>query len=71
MSEKDLGRMQDITSDVKGFLPTILNYGDVHIQTAGEEQRFVFKQIPNAEEVTRTISNIVSQYGPKTSENID
>src|SRR3989339_208136 len=69
MSEKDLGRMQDITSDVKGFLPTILNYGDVHIQTAGEEQRFVFKQIPNAEEVTRTISNIVSQYGPKTSEN--
>jgi len=62
MSEKDLGRMQDITADVKGFWATLLNYGDIHIQTAGEEQRFIFKEIPRAEEATRQISNLVSEY---------
>ncbi|PIR93758.1 hypothetical protein COT97_05015 [Candidatus Falkowbacteria bacterium CG10_big_fil_rev_8_21_14_0_10_39_11] len=62
MSEKELGRMQDITSEVTGFLATVLGFGDVHIQTAGEEQRFVFKQIPDAEEVTRKISNLAAEY---------
>lgn len=61
-SEKDLGRMQDITADIKGFVATLLNYGNIHIQTAGEEQRFVFKQVPHAEDVTRQISNLVAEY---------
>ena len=62
VSEKDLGRMQDITANVKGIWATILKYGDLHIQTAGEQQRFVFKQVPHAEDLTREISNIVSNY---------
>jgi uncharacterized membrane protein YdbT with pleckstrin-like domain len=62
LSEKDLGRMQDISSEVKGFFATFLNYGDVQIQTAGVEQHFVFRQIPNAEEATRLISNLVAEY---------
>lgn len=62
VSEKDLGRMQDITAEVEGFWATIFGYGDVHIQTAGEEQRFIFEQIPNAEEVSRQISNLVAEY---------
>lgn len=62
ISEKDLGRMQDITSEVKGFWATLLSYGDVHIQTAGEKERFVFKQIPFADEAARRISNLVVEY---------
>lgn len=62
VSEKDLGRMQDITSDIEGFWATVLNYGDVHIQTAGEKERFIFKQVPFADEVSRRISNLVSEY---------
>lgn len=62
ISEKELGRMQDITSEVKGFWSTMLNYGDVHIQTAGETERFVFKQVPFADEVARRISNLVTEY---------
>ncbi|MEK7159421.1 MAG: PH domain-containing protein [Patescibacteria group bacterium] len=62
ISEKDLSRMQDITSEVKGFLGTLLDYGDVHIQTAGEVERFIFKQIPFADEAARRISNLVSEY---------
>jgi len=62
VSEKDLGQMQDITSDVAGFWATLLNFGNVHIQTAGEKERFVFKQVPFADEVSRRISNLVSEY---------
>ncbi len=62
LSEKDLGRMQDVRSDTRGFWATLLNYGNVVIQTAGEEQNFVFRQIPDPEEAVRKISNLVSEY---------
>ena len=62
ISEKELGQMQDITSDVDGFFATVLNYGNVYIQTAAEKERFVFKEIPFADEVARRISNLVSEY---------
>ena len=62
ISEKDLDIMQDVTSDISGFLPTLLEYGDVFIQTAAETERFIFKQVPFAGEVSRRISNLVSEY---------
>ncbi len=65
MSEKDLARMQDITANVDGFFPTVFNYGDIMIQTAGEKNRFIFKQIPHAAEVARQISLIVTEYRKK------
>ena len=39
-------RIQDITVDVHGFLPTLLSFGDLYLQTAGEFRQFVFNQIP-------------------------
>lgn len=62
ISEKDLSRMQDITSTVEGFWGTIFHYGNVQIQTAGEEQHFLFKNVPYPDEVARAISNLVSEY---------
>lgn len=46
-SELDYAKVQDITVDVKGFFPTMLNYGDVQVQTAGEEENFLFRTISN------------------------
>lgn len=40
-------KIQDITIDIQGLFPTILRFGDLHIQTAGEFREFVFRQIPN------------------------
>lgn len=40
-------RIQDITIEVHGILPTIFRFGDLHIQTAGEFREFVFRQIPD------------------------
>lgn len=47
LSELKLERIQDVTVEVKGIIPTFLNYGDVFVQTAGEKERFVFRHIPN------------------------
>lgn len=45
ISELRFPRVQDVTSSVTGLIPTILNFGDVYVQTAAEEERFVFRQV--------------------------
>lgn len=62
VSEQDLHRVQDVTSEVKGFFPTTLDFGTVYIQTAGEKQRFVFKQIPQPYRVVRKITKLVEEH---------
>lgn len=47
ISELELENIQDITTEVKGMLPTFLNYGNVYIQTAAEKERFIFRNIPD------------------------
>jgi hypothetical protein len=47
VSELEHSKIQDITSEIHGILPTLFRYGYIYIQTAGETQRFVFKQVPN------------------------
>lgn len=46
-SELQLSKIQDVTTDVVGLIPTVLNYGDVFVQTAGEKERFRFRQVPD------------------------
>lgn len=55
ISELKLTKIQDVTSEISGVIPTLLNYGDIHVQTAGEKERFVFRQIPNPNEVKNMI----------------
>lgn len=55
ISEQGLDKVQDVTSEVNGFLPTVFAYGDVFIQTAGEKQRFHFRQVPRPEVVRNLI----------------
>lgn len=55
VAEQRIVRVQDVTSSVQGIIPTFLNYGDVNIQTAGEMERFSFKQVPNPEGVKKII----------------
>ena len=58
ISELHLSRIEDVTAEVKGLLPTFFNYGNVHIQTAGETERFVFSRIPNPAEVAKLVSDL-------------
>jgi hypothetical protein len=60
VSEVHLEQIQDITSETKGFLETFLTYGDVYVQTAGERERFRFKNVDNPDDVKISISELVT-----------
>lgn len=55
VSELDLFRIQDCTSDVKGFWRTIFDFGNLEIQTAGEKENFVFENLPQPHEIRRQL----------------
>ncbi|MFZ1720029.1 MAG: PH domain-containing protein [Candidatus Moraniibacteriota bacterium] len=65
VSELKLARVQDVSVEVHGFFQTFLNYGDVHIQSAGEEERFQFRSVPDPYGVKNIIMNHVRTYGNK------
>jgi len=55
VSEVRLHRIQDVSSETKGFLASILGYGTVTIQTAGEDIHFTLDNIANPEQVAEKI----------------
>jgi ABC-type multidrug transport system fused ATPase/permease subunit len=58
ISEHELDKIQDVTSEVHGIIATFLNYGEVFVQTAGQQQRFVFKEVSNPQNIKRKIISI-------------
>lgn len=57
-SELHLSRIQDISVETHGVIQTVLKFGDLHIQTAGTEERFTFLQIPHPERVRGEIMKL-------------
>lgn len=54
-SELRLYRIQDVTATVSGAMHTILDYGDVEIQTAGEKEHFRFEDVSHPNNVAKKI----------------
>jgi membrane protein YdbS with pleckstrin-like domain len=61
IAEQRLERVQDVTSEVKGVMPTVFRYGDVFVQTASETQRFDFREIPEPDAVRDMIIKLVEE----------
>jgi uncharacterized membrane protein YdbT with pleckstrin-like domain len=61
ISELKLTKIQDVTSEIIGVIPTLLDYGNIYVQTAGEKERFAFCQIPHPNRV----KNIIVQLQEK------
>lgn len=61
ISEQKIEKIQDITSEVHGIIPTFLDYGDVHIQTAGAKERFRFKKIHRPADTRKKILILVKE----------
>ena len=61
VSELRLYRVQDATASIGGLLHTLFNFGTIQIQTAGETSHFVFEDIPDPQEVTKTILRLVEE----------
>jgi uncharacterized membrane protein YdbT with pleckstrin-like domain len=58
-----LSKIQDITTEVKGFLPTLIGFGDVHVQTAGLEREFVIRGVPHPHKTREMIESALARYG--------
>ncbi|MBI2618170.1 PH domain-containing protein [Candidatus Kaiserbacteria bacterium] len=57
-------RVQDVTFEINGIVATVLNFGDVHVQTAGESEGFVIKGVAEPER----IKNLMVKHIDKTVE---
>lgn len=62
VSQLNMARIQDVTGRRKGFWSTVLNYGDVIIQTAGGADEFHFYYVPNPHEVADLCLSIHEEY---------
>ncbi len=51
-----LENIQDITVDIQGIIPSLLDFGDVHIQTASKDRDFKIERAPHPEELKLLIS---------------
>ncbi len=60
ISELHLSRVQDISVHTNGIIETSLRFGTIEVQTASEQREFIFRQIPNPEQVKDVIMNLVA-----------
>lgn len=51
VAEQNISRIQDVSSNTSGFWPTIFKYGNVSIQTAGQQGKFHFEEIAHPDKI--------------------
>ncbi|MBI2410120.1 PH domain-containing protein [Candidatus Kaiserbacteria bacterium] len=54
-----LSRVQDATTEVAGILPSLLNIGNINVQTAGATEKFDMRGIPRPEQMRDLILKYV------------
>jgi len=62
-----LDKIQDVTVEVNGLIPTLFHFGDIHVQTAGENREFVMLQIAQPQKIKDQISHVIEQYNRQHS----
>jgi len=58
VSSVNYRNIQDVSAEVKGIIPTLLNYGNLQVQTAGEFHEFIFKDVPHPYELKDKILSL-------------
>jgi uncharacterized membrane protein YdbT with pleckstrin-like domain len=57
-----IDRIQDVTVEVKGIIATFLNFGNIHIHTAGEGHDFVGKMMTDPYSVKKQINEAIDHW---------
>ena len=65
MAQTEIIKIQDISAKQSGLFASILNFGTVDVQTAGELPNFLFVNVPNPGEVAKEIMEIKLKYTRK------
>ncbi len=62
LSKFSLDELQDAKGTRQGVLPTLLNYGEVLIQTAGERDNFLFRPVGSPLEAAEAINDMHESF---------
>lgn len=54
-AKQELVRIQDVEVQIRGILPTLFNYGNISIQTAGTQERVTFEKVGRPHAIADTI----------------
>src|SRR3989344_3368632 len=63
-TELHLAQVEDLTSEIKGFLGNLFNYGNVYVQTAGARTRFEFDYVPDPNAIVKIILDLYQKIPP-------
>ena len=61
ISEQQIEKVQDVTSHVDGVFATLFGYGDILVQTAGNEDEMIFKEISHPDEIRDMIIRLAEE----------
>lgn len=62
LSKLSLDELQDVRGTRRGVFGTILNYGEILIETAGNEENFFFRPAPDPLNIAETINDTHEYY---------
>lgn len=62
VSEITMANVEDVTSHKQGIFPTIFNFGTVKVETAGEQNNFIFTYCPNPDNVAKAVLDAREQF---------
>lgn len=65
VAELDLTRVQDISVCTRGLIQTVLDYGDIQLQSAGTIDKFIFRNISHPEMVKDKITKLIEDAKKK------
>ena len=68
VSELNIETIEDVTSQTKGLIGNILDYGTVYIQTAGATQRFEFDNVPHPGAIASLILQLYEAHSNNSKE---
>ena len=68
VTEAKICMIQDVSYNVVGFLPTVLNYGNLFIQTASEVPMIEIDRVPNPEIVVKILQQMRLEEEQETLE---
>lgn len=57
LSQLSIGDIQDVTVQQNGFIPNLVGYGTLVVETAGEQQNYTFTFVPKPYETSKVIIN--------------
>ncbi len=62
ISSLTLDKIQDLTIDMNGFLSTMLKFGEILVETAGEHKNFRFPNARNPEAMKVSINSVQKEF---------